>query len=88
MTGASNGSHSPSPDGADIALVLHTDQELATILEHHHPSLQEKLLADSLAIVIADEEAPDVHEVYREKVAPDEAKRLEGFTFEVVLGKL
>jgi isoleucyl-tRNA synthetase len=71
-----------------IALVLHTDPELATILEHHQATLQEKLLADTLAIVATSEQAPPVHETYREKVAPDEAKKLEGFTFEVILGKL
>ena len=71
-----------------IALVLYTDQELATILEHHRATLQEKLLADTLAIVTADEQAPAIDETYREKVAPDEGKKLEGFTFEVVLGKL
>jgi isoleucyl-tRNA synthetase len=71
-----------------IALVLHTDQELATILEHHRVTLQEKLLADLLAIVSPGEQAPEVNETYREKVAPDEGKKLEDFTFEVVLGKL
>ncbi|HET8842606.1 MAG TPA: isoleucine--tRNA ligase, partial [Ktedonobacteraceae bacterium] len=71
-----------------IALVLVTDGDLATILEKHRSTLQEKLLADNLTIVSTNEAMPAVNEAYREKIAPDEAKKLEKFTFEVILGRL
>jgi isoleucyl-tRNA synthetase len=71
-----------------IALVLQTDQELAAMLERHTAALREKLLADTLALVTPEQAMPDINEIYREKVAPDEAKRLDSFTVEVVLGRL
>ncbi|HEX7735306.1 MAG TPA: isoleucine--tRNA ligase [Ktedonobacteraceae bacterium] len=71
-----------------IALALYTDQELASVLEHHKATLQAETLADSLAIVTDPAQAPAINEAYREKVAPDEAKKLEDFVFEVVLGRL
>jgi isoleucyl-tRNA synthetase len=71
-----------------IALVLYTDEELAAVLERHRVSLQEKLLADTLVIAWGSDQVPQVQEMYREKVAPDESKKLEDFVFEVVLGAL
>jgi isoleucyl-tRNA synthetase len=71
-----------------IALRLETDQELASMLEHNKVTLQAETLADTLAIVTEPAQAPAINEAYREKVAPDEAKKLENFTFEVVLGRL
>ena len=71
-----------------IALRLETNQELAEILEHNKATLQAETLADILAIVTDPAQAPAINEAYREKVAPDEAKKLENFTFEVVLGKI
>jgi hypothetical protein len=50
--------------------------------------MREKLLADTLTIVTPGQPMPEVSETYREKVAPDEAKRLEGFTLEIVLGRI
>jgi isoleucyl-tRNA synthetase len=71
-----------------IALRLETDQELASILEHNRATLQAETLADTLTIVTEPAQAPAINEAYREKVAPDEAKKLENFTFEVVLGRV
>ena len=71
-----------------IALRLETDQELASILEHNRATLQAETLADTLAIVTEPAQAPAINEAYREKVAPNEAKKLENFIFEVVLGRL
>jgi len=71
-----------------IALVLHTDQELATMLGHHKATLQEETLANTLAIVTSSGQTPAINEAYREKIAPDEAKKLDSYTVEVVLGKL
>ncbi|HEU5377512.1 MAG TPA: DUF5915 domain-containing protein, partial [Ktedonobacteraceae bacterium] len=71
-----------------IALLLYTDQELASMLAHHKTTLQGETLADTLAIVTPGQQAPSVRESYREKVAPDEAKKLDSYTVEVVLGNL
>ncbi len=71
-----------------IALRLEASQELAAILEQNKGTLQSETLADQLAIVTDPAQAPAINETYREKVAPDEAKKLEDFTFEVVLGRL
>ncbi len=71
-----------------IALVLHAEQALATVLERHKATLQEETLADTLALVTPGQPAPSMHESYREKIAPDEAKKLDSYTLEVVLGKV
>ena len=71
-----------------IALRLETDEELAAMLERYRSALQAETLADSLSIVTDPASAPALNEAYREKVAPDEAKKLEQFTCEVVLGTL
>jgi len=71
-----------------IALALYTDAELAVMLKRHKATLQDETLADTLAIVTSAEQAPSINEAYREKIAPDEAQKLEGYTVEVVLGKL
>jgi isoleucyl-tRNA synthetase len=71
-----------------IALVLQADQELADMLERHKAALRDETLADTLAIVTPGQQAPAIREAYREKVAPDEAKKLDSYTVEVVLGKL
>ena len=66
-----------------IVLVLETsDAALTQMLEKQRAALQADTLADRLSI----NQQAQVQEVYREKIAPDEAKKLEGFTVEVVLG--
>lgn len=71
-----------------IALVLHVDHELAQTLEHHRTTLQTETLATTLVFATSGQQFPAVHEVYREKIAPDEAKKLDSYTVEVVLGAL
>ena len=71
-----------------IALVLYADHELVAMLERHKATLQEETLADTLAFVTPGQPAPAVNESYREKIAPDEAKKLDSYTVEVVLGRV
>lgn len=71
-----------------ITLALLSDMELAAILERHRATLQDKLLADNLVIAPTSEALPAINEAYREKIAPDESKKLERFTCEVILGRL
>jgi isoleucyl-tRNA synthetase len=71
-----------------IALALYTDAELASILSRHKETLQSETLTDSLFISSDGQEATNLNEVYREKVSPTSAKKLEGYTVEVVLGRL
>lgn len=71
-----------------IALRLEADAELAAMLERHKAELQAETLTDELAIVTAAAQAPAIDEAYREKVAPNEAKKLEQFTCEIILGRL
>ncbi len=71
-----------------IGLALYTDQELATILHAFSNALMAETLADNVLISIDEQDAPSFKEVYREKVSPTSAKKLEGYTVEVVLGKI
>jgi isoleucyl-tRNA synthetase len=71
-----------------IALALYTDAELASILSRHKETLQSETLADSLFISSDGQETTNLNEAYREKVSPTSAKKLEGYTVEVVLGRL
>ena len=72
-----------------IQLALLTEQEeLATILRSYQETLRSETLADTLFIGTNEQEAPALNEVYREKVSPTSLKKLEGYTVEVVLGKL
>ena len=71
-----------------IGLALYTDQELATILIDNGEILRSETLADYLLVSIDEENTPAFTEMYRETVSPNAAKKLEGYTVEVVLGKL
>ncbi|MGH2510457.1 MAG: DUF5915 domain-containing protein, partial [Ktedonobacteraceae bacterium] len=71
-----------------IALTLYADQELVSMLEHHKTTLQAETLAQTLTFVVPGQHAPTLYEAYREKIAPDEAKKLDSYTVEVVLGTL
>ena len=71
-----------------IGLALYTDQELATILIDNGDILRSETLADYLLVSIDEENTPAFTEMYRETVSPNAAKKLEGYTVEVVLGKL
>ncbi|MFL5628269.1 MAG: isoleucine--tRNA ligase [Ktedonobacteraceae bacterium] len=71
-----------------IGLVLYTDAELAHMLREFSDTLMAETLADNLLISIDPADRPSFKEVYREKISPTSAKKLEGYTVEVVLGKL
>jgi len=71
-----------------ITLALYTDEGLASILRRHARTLQSETLADSLIIQV-DQPPPSLpNELYREKISPHELKKLEGYTVEVILGRL
>jgi isoleucyl-tRNA synthetase len=71
-----------------ITLALYTDEDLASILHRHTETLRSETLADSLLIAVAEPPASMPDELYREKISPQELKKLEAYTVEVVLGRL
>jgi isoleucyl-tRNA synthetase len=72
-----------------IGLALYTDTDLANILTRYMPEIRAETLADNLLISISEaHDKPSFAEMYREKIAPQEAKKLEKYTVEVVLGKM
>jgi isoleucyl-tRNA synthetase len=71
-----------------ITLALYTSEDLASILRRHMQTLQSETLADNLSIVVDQPAASLPDEVYREKISPQELKKLENYTVEVVLGRL
>jgi len=71
-----------------IGLALYAEQELAAILIDNGEEIQSETLADYLLVSIDEENVPQFNELYREKVSPTSLKKLEGYTVEVVLGKL
>ena len=71
-----------------IGLALYTDVELAEILQRYAEVIQAETLADYLLISIDQNDKPSFGEAYRETVSPTSLKKLEGYTVEVVLGKM
>ena len=71
-----------------IGLALYTDTELAEILLRYAEVIQAETLADNLLISIDQNDKPSFSEAYRETVSPTSLKKLEGYTVEVVLGKM
>jgi isoleucyl-tRNA synthetase len=71
-----------------IGLALYTDQELASILIDNGEVLRSETLADYLLVSVDQENRPNFTEIYRERISPSSSKKLEGYTVEVVLGKL
>src|SRR5436305_7896173 len=71
-----------------IGLALYTDRDLAQILKHYGSSIASETLADDLLISIDHKDKPSFNEVYRETISPNSIKKLEGYTVEVVLGRL
>ncbi len=71
-----------------IGLALYTNVKLAQILHHYGAEISSETLADNLLISIDQKDTPSFNEVYRETVSPSSMKKLEGYTVEVVLGKL
>ncbi len=71
-----------------IGLALYTDQELASILIDNGEVLRSETLADYLLVSVDQGNRPNFTEIYRERISPSSPKKLEGYTVEVVLGKL
>jgi isoleucyl-tRNA synthetase len=71
-----------------IGLAFYTEPELAHVLVQYGQSIQAETLADNLLVSIDEKDKPSFAEVYREKVSPNSAKKLEGYTVEVVLGRM
>jgi isoleucyl-tRNA synthetase len=71
-----------------ISLTLYADEELTSILHRHEAVLRSETLADSLSIRFDQQAAPISGEAYREKISPNELKKLENYTLEVVLGRV
>ena len=71
-----------------ITLTLYTDEALASILRRHVETLRSETLADALSMHVGQPGAAVPNEVYRESISPHSMKKLEGYTVEVVLGRL
>jgi isoleucyl-tRNA synthetase len=72
-----------------IGLALYTETELALMLQSYGNEIMSETLADNLLISIHQEQdKPSFEEIYRERIAPTSQKKLEGYTIEVVLGKI
>jgi len=72
-----------------IGLALYTDAELAHMLRDFSNAIMAETLTDNLLISIdPQQDKPSFTEVYRETVSPTSAKKLEGYTVEVVLGRM
>jgi isoleucyl-tRNA synthetase len=71
-----------------IGLALYTSIELAQVLQDYGSIIASETLADNLLISLDQKDKPSFNEVYRETISPISMKKLEGYTVEVVLGKL
>src|SRR5581483_1445901 len=71
-----------------IGLALYTDVELANILTNYMHEIRAETLADNLLVSISQRDYPSFDEMYRETISPTSLKKLEGYTVEVVLGKM
>ncbi len=71
-----------------IGLAFYTNAELAQTLLHYGEVICSETLADYLLVSISEHDKPSFTEVYREKISPTSAKKLEAYTVEVVLGKM
>ena len=72
-----------------IGLAFYTeDVELARMLTDYSRAIKDETLADYGLISISPENVPPFEELYRENISPTSVKKLEGYTIEVVLGKM
>jgi len=72
-----------------IGLALYTETELALLLQDYGNEIMSETLADNLLVSINQEQdKPSFEEIYRERISPASQKKLEGYTIEVVLGKI
>ncbi len=70
-----------------IGLALYSDVTLAQMLQPYQREIMVETLARNLLISISQRDFPSFEEVYRERISPESAKKLEDYTIEVVLGK-
>ena len=72
-----------------IGLALYTtDVPLAQLLVEYCEQIQAETLAKNLLVSISQQDKPSFQEQYREGISPTSLKKLEGYTIEVVLGKM
>ncbi len=72
-----------------IGLALYSDSaELLAMLQGNGREIMAETLADSLLLSTNPDEKPSFTETYREEISPTSIKKLESYTFEVVLGKV
>jgi len=72
-----------------IGVALYTeDVELARMFVDYQREIANEVLAANLLVSISQRDYPSFEETYREKISPSSVKKLEGYTIEVVLGKM
>ncbi|MDQ6660560.1 MAG: class I tRNA ligase family protein, partial [Chloroflexota bacterium] len=72
-----------------IGLALYMDDvELLNVFHDFSNAIQGETLADNLLLSIDQKDKPSFTEMYRERISPTSSKKLEGYTIEVVLGKM
>jgi isoleucyl-tRNA synthetase len=71
-----------------IGLALYTDLELARMLQPYQREIMAETLAKNMLLSISQRDYPSFDETYRETISPTSLKKLEGYTIEVVLGKM
>jgi isoleucyl-tRNA synthetase len=69
-----------------IGLALYTEVELAQILQDYQAEIMRETLAINLLLSISERDYPSFEITYRERIGPSEAKKLDKYTIEVVLG--
>jgi isoleucyl-tRNA synthetase len=70
-----------------IGLALYTDVNMAQLLQTYQEEIMAETLALNLLLSISQRDYPSFEEIYRERISPEDAKKLEGYTIDVVLGK-
>ena len=72
-----------------IGLALYVDDiPLAQLLVEYGEEIRAETLARNLLVSISQRDYPSFEEMYRETISPTSLKKLEGYTIEVVLGKM
>jgi len=72
-----------------IGLALYSDNtELLAMFQEFGREIMAETLSDNLLLATDPNEKPSFTETYREAISPTSVKKLESYTFEVVLGKM
>jgi isoleucyl-tRNA synthetase len=74
-------------DHIGLALYM-TDVDLAQMLCDYGEEIRAETLARNLLVSISQRDYPSFEQMYRETISPTSVKKLEGYTIEVVLGKM